>query len=531
MKNNIVLVKTLLLSTSRINSCKYCRDKKKRGKMIGGMIGEAMLYILLMAYCVSNCIGFGFYGLADAIPVTCALVISGLSLVLTFFKANGYLFGFKEYDMLMSLPFEPKDIAACKFMYMYIKSIPWYMSVSVSMLICYGVYAKPSAAVYPVWLILSLLLPIIPMLAAAFLGFIIARLGSGFKNKTIVQTALMMLLIFIPFVLRFFLEDMFRNNKTEAVMNSVSDATGKAGSVYLPVKWFSSAVTELDVLGMLLLIGATVLLFELIFIPVGRSYRKINSALGSHAASGKFEMSEQKSRSIVSAIAFKEFRRMVGSTTYLTNAAFGEVMCFIGGIAVLFIDIDTALPKLLQNAPITKEMLYPAIPLIVHFMINMVATTAITPSLEGKNYWIVQSLPIGKRTLYKGKMLFNFCLTVPFMLFAVTTISISAKAPFLNTVMYLILGLCLCAFSTAWGCVCGIKHLRLDWENEIEIVKQSTALMVYLFPNMFITMALIVLVVYLGTIISSLLVTLILIFAVSILALLSYLRVMALAKE
>ena len=52
-----------------------------------------------------------------------------------------------------------------------------------------------------------------------------------------------------------------------------------------------------------------------------------------------------------------------------------------------------------MGAPITKEMVYPAIPLIVYFFIGMVATTAMTPSLEGKNYWIVQSLPIKKDAL------------------------------------------------------------------------------------------------------------------------------------
>ena len=64
------------------------------------------------------------------------------------------------------------------------------------------------------------------------------------------------------------------------------------------------------------------------------------------------------------------------------------------GLAALIFDIDSIIAKVLHDAPVSKEMLYPAIPLIIYFMIGMVATTAITPSLEGKNYWIVQSLPI-----------------------------------------------------------------------------------------------------------------------------------------
>ena len=531
MNKNIVLLKNLLLSTSRRNSYRFCKDRKKRGRIVGSAVGQAVLYLMLMAYCIANCVGYGAFGLTGSIPVLCALVISALSFFFTLFKTNGYLFNFREYDMLMSLPFEAKDVAACKFLYMYVRSLPWYLSVSLSMLAGYGFLAKPSAAVYPVWIVSSLFLPVIPMLAAAFLGFLIAKAGAGFRNKTIVQTALTLLLIFGCFALRFFLEDMFRNSRTEAVLTSLSDATGRAGGFYLPAGWFARAVTELRLSDALLLIGASLLLFEAVFIPVGRSYRKINSALRSHAASGGFVMTAQKRRSLQNAIAFKEFKRMTGSTVYLTNAAFGELLCLLAGIAALFVDFDQMIRVVLQGAPLTREMLYPSIPLIIYFFIGMVSTTAVTPSLEGKNYWIVQSLPIRKRTLYQGKMLFNLYLTVPFTLFATLAFCISAKAPLLNTVLYLIAGLCLCAFSTVWGCVCGIRHMRLDWENEVEVVKQGAAVTVYLLPNMFATMGLMVLVVYLGTVMDPNLVTVLHILAVAVLTALCYLWVMALTKE
>ena len=94
-----------------------------------------------------------------------------------------------------------------------------------------------------------------------------------------------------------------------------------------------------------------------------------------------------------------------------------------------------------------------------------------------------------------------------------------------------ILGICLCCFSTAWGCVCGVKHMRLDWENEIEVIKQGVGTTVYLLPNMFVTMGMIVLVVFLGTIINQNLLMLILTGIASLLEVLSYRIVMALAKK
>ena len=87
------------------------------------------------------------------------------------------------------------------------------------------------------------------------------------------------------------------------------------------------------------------------------------------------------------------------------------------------------------------------------------------------------------------------------------------------------------AFSTAWGCVCGIRHMRLDWENEIEVVKQSAAVAIYMLPNMFVVMGLIVLMVVLGLRMDHRLLTLLMTAIASALAALCYGWAMALTKK
>lgn len=531
MKNNALLLRTLLLSTSGVNTFRYSKDKKKKNKIIGGMIGLIVLYALLVGYGIAMCIGYGTFGLIDAAPVMSALMISALSFVFTLFKTNGYLFNFKEYDMLMSLPFEARTVAACKFLYMYIKSLPLYLSISLAMMIGYGLFARPSAAVYPVWIILSFFLPVIPMLAAAFLGFLIARISAGFRKSNIVQTILGMAVVVFGFLLRFLIQDMFENDKVEATLETISEATGRAAGVYLPAGWFSDAVTKLSPSGILLLTGVSALLFAVVFLIVGRSYRNINSALKSHAAARNFKMSAQKQHSVTKAVAFKEFRRLTGSTAYMTNVAVGVIMAVLLGVVTLVVGFDRIIQIVAKDAPLSVFMMQPAIPFLVYFFIGMMATTACSPSLEGKNYWIVQSLPIEKKTLYRGKMLFNMYLTVPPMIFSTLCLCISAKAPAADTVLYLLLGIVLCAFSTAWGCVCGIRHMRLDWENEVEVIKQGAAVVLYLFPNMFGDMVLVVLAVFLGTRLDHRLLALLLTLVVGALAALSYRRAMRLARD
>ncbi|MCR4998892.1 MAG: hypothetical protein K6A05_03525 [Lachnospiraceae bacterium] len=533
----IVLLRTLLKSSSLWHVRKYSKDKKKRAKSVGGFIGLAMLYLMVFAYSFFGCWGFAAMEMTDVIPMMCALTISMIAFIFTFIKTNGYLLNFKEYDMLMALPFTPKDVAACKFGYMYLKTLPWYLCVSLPMMVAYGIFAGAGFLVYPVWLILAFFVPVIPMLAASFLGFVIAKASSGFKKKNIVQTLLTVIIVLVALFSRYIIEAIIRHNQVENVVEQARNAMTQAGRIYLPAGWFANAVIAAGKLQLrwisnsLLLVGGTVLLFEVVFLFVGKNYRQINSALKSHAAKSNYKVSGMKKRSVLNAIAFKEWRRLTASTTYFVNGAMGEILAAILGVAVLIVGLDRVIAIVTQNAPIPQGILNPAIPLILYFCIGMMATTACSPSLEGKNYWIVQSLPITKKTLYQGKMLFQMYLAVPFMVFGIICMGISAHVGILELVLYLVLGVVLCAFSTTWGCVCGIKYMRLDWDNEVEVIKQGTAVMIYLFPNMFVTMGLVVLVVWLGTVVNPTIVVLALIAIAVILSALCYNRVMRFAKK
>ena len=310
-RKRVLLLRTLLLSTSRINKMKYSTDKRAKNKAIAGFAGVCILYLMLMVYSMAACVGYGVLGLIDCVPVLCAATVSVLAFLFTFFKSNGYLFAFKEYDMLMSLPFETKTIAADKFLYMYVASLPWYVSISLAMMIGYGIFAKPHLLVYPVWILLTFVLPVIPMLAAAFIGFLIVKVSAGFRLKNIIQMVLTFAFVILCFSSQYIIDVLIRSGDTGQVLQQASDSIEHAGRIYLPIAWFSGAVREFAVWDMLLLLLVSVVLFELVFGIVGRYYRELNSALKSHAASKTYRMTVQKKHSVVTAISYKEWKRMV----------------------------------------------------------------------------------------------------------------------------------------------------------------------------------------------------------------------------
>lgn len=492
MKNKLsVLLKALLLSTSTYNKLKNgTPERRKTAK--GGLAGIIVLYAFLIGYCVITCIGYGIIGQTQIIPVMCVLTVGVCSFFFTLLKAGAYLFSFKEYDMLMALPISVKDIVAGKFLYMYIKSLPLILCVSLSMLIGYCIYAPSNVLTWLIWMVLSLIAPIIPTVIAAALSSLITAAGANFRYKKAVQTILTFIFILACFCSRFVIEKFVRQGDIKDSLANLGAQIDGIKKYYLPAAWFENAVINYGISDILLTIATSILLVTLFAMVVGKNYRKINTRLSGHEHRRSTKVKKGKARSAINAIAYKEYKRLMGSTVYLTNACFGEILTVVLSLAALILGGDKIIAIVTQGAPVDSSLLRPAIPLIIYFLLGMISTTVYTPSLEGKNYWIVQSLPIDKATLGKGKMYFNMMMIMPFVFLGTISLGIAFKASLLQIVIYLICEVCMCSFSTTYGMFCGLKFINLEWENEVEVIKQGKATLIYMFPNMFVTMGLIV---------------------------------------
>lgn len=533
MRNKrLLLLRMLLTSSSGINTIKHSPDPKKRNRVIGGYVGFGILYLMLILYSGFAAFGLGASGMGDSISLLATAILTILCLFFTILKVNGNLFNFKGYEMLITMPFSVKTIVADKFLVMYIKSLPWVLSISVATLIGYALSCGATIVTAVLWIVLSFIVPIIPMLIATVLGVVIAKLGSGFKHKKLMQTILTFVLVlpcfFIQYIVQHFVENKNAlNNMLDGLQNSLNNIAG----IYLPMKWFEQGVMDQDILSILLLVVVSVVLFELCFFITGQYYRQINSALQTSEGHAKVKENSVKKHSIVKSVAYKELKKFLGSTNYSVNCGMGQILIVILGIVSLVVGMDKVVLVITKGAPLDANIIIPGIPFLVHLIVNMVPTTCCSPSLEGKNYWIIQSLPIDKLNLYQGKILFNLFISIPFAIFGVVCMEISAKAGLTDTLISVLLVTVLCFWATCSGLIRGIKYIRLDWENDIEVIKQGAAVPLYLFPNLIVTIILMVAIIFLGTYINVRPVLLGITVVVVIMTALSYLKIVKLAKK
>ncbi len=100
-------------------------------------------------------------------------------------------------------------------------------------------------------------------------------------------------------------------------------------------------------------------------------------------------------------------------------------MTLVLAIALIFVRFDQL--DQMTGIPNMAEMAARILPFAISALISMSCTTCVSLSLEGKNLWILKSMPIEDITICKSKILMNLTLQIPAALLAALVRSISAS--------------------------------------------------------------------------------------------------------
>lgn len=491
-RKNLSLLKTMLASKSCINVLRHSKDKKKRNRAALDLFSIVLFMVILGSY--TYVISYSFYqmGYGNMIPNLSAVSVSSLSLILTYTKSNGYLYAFKEYDTLISMPFSIRQIVSSRFLLMYLKDLPLHISISLAGLAAYIVTMHPSLWICIAWIIMTPFLPLLPSMLATLLGALIAKIGSRFRHKTLIQTILSFAVIIFSFFFRYFMDLFFRGEGTDAMIAQSSQALSSLSDLIPTISSFENAIVKKSILSLFLMIFFSVITYIVSILFISRNYGKINSKLtsGDKHKKKKITSKTYRQKTMIRSIAFKEFKRVTASALCASNLGLGAVMSIFAAIILPFIDMKKIIYSLSDGATFDISPLALVWPILVYFFVGMLPTTAPSPSLEGKNEWILDSLPIDKLTIYKGKMYFNLCLNMIPAILAVISGMYAFHTRWHEYLLGILMIISMCLFSTTYGMHCGIRHKRLDWEDEAEVVKQGAAVSLYLLPNMIVSMIL-----------------------------------------
>ena len=482
MRDFWILSKLQVSSLFGINKILHMKneEEKKQGKRALGSL-VAMVFALgylsvLYSYVLAK--SFRMFNTLPTLLGIMALASSLLILIFSIFETKGVLFGFGDFDIVMSWPVNVRTVAASRVFSMYAYNFVYAFLLLLPAGVIYAIMAAPPLWYYPLFLVLIFLLPALPTIVGALLGTLLtvatARMKKSSIMSVIAQMILVFALMFVSMRSGMAFEDPTKLGNLAAIFKPI------ISGMYPPAQWFQDALASGSLLSLLWLALMTVATMSLLIFWLGKNFVSINSRIKSKPRGETFVMSRQIHTSKTTALFRREWTRYFSSSLYVVNTAFGYVMMIIAAVALLVKAQDVVKYLEMPGMP----SLVAIVPFVLGWMASMGSTTASSISMEGKSLWIIKSMPVSARDWFLAKLKVTLVLAIPSILISSTLIAIGLKTSLVDTLwMYLMPTAYTFAFGVL-GLWVNIRMPRLDWQSEAEAIKQGGATMVSVFVGM-----------------------------------------------
>ena len=458
----------------------FYNAKTNKKRSTAGIIAYILLFAALM-------IGLGgmFTGLSVSLcaPLTQAgmgwLYFALMSLLAIFLGAFGSVFNTysglyfaKDNDLLLSLPIPVRTLMASRLLTVYLMGLMYSAVVILPAVIVYWVTVSAAPMALLGGVLLTALISIFVLTLSCALGWVVAKVSRKLKHKSFITVIVSLagLAIYYFFVFK-------AQTAMEALVANAALYGEKVKGAAHPL-YLVGCVGTGDGRAMLLVSLIVAALFALMWALLAHSFLKLSTATG---ASGRAVYRERalKRQSADAALFKKELARFTASPNYMLNCGLGILLLPVAGVALL-IKGGELLP-LLQMAfgdrgGCVEVLLCTGVCTVA--AMNDMATPSV--SLEGKNLWLAQSLPLTPWQVLRAKLKVQLALTaIPALVPLVCMAFVLPLTPALPLIF--VTALSYIAFSACLGLTLGVMRANLTWTNELAPIKQSLAVTIAMF--------------------------------------------------
>ena len=461
MSNLGLLLKVQFLSLLKSNS-QGSRKKKAAGLGTLLILGGVFLYMSVV-YAISMVSMFP-EGYKHITLYVMGIVTVLILLIFGYQSAGGHLFGFKDYDLLMSLPVSKEEVLLSKFISFLMLEYFYAFFVLVPAIIIVGIACHYGVLYYLYGIITLVLAPIVPMIIASVLAYMAMKLASQFKYKNLMNNIFYVILMAGVFALSFGYQNLLNGNVTE-LMNIMENV-----QKYLPfIAYLFDGMVLNHTIHFIFGIVINIVLFILFVVIFSKNFMKLNGQIKSGYKDKNFKLTESKANSAYMALFMKELRMYFSYTIYFMNTAIFPIL-MIGGFAYACIGMKTEITLLMNYFP---ELVIFVLCGSIFTMNLMSCTTNSSISLEGENINNLKAYPIDPMDIFNAKMSVNLMVTLPFGFVGGILAFIFLKITWIEVLLMMLTACTSGYFISAFGLILNLHFYRFDWENVATVVKQS----------------------------------------------------------
>lgn len=389
------------------------------------------------------------------------------------FNTFSSLYQAKDNDLLLSMPVAPSKILAIRLAGVFSMGLMYELIVMIPAITAYFIFAKVNIFGIIFSILIPFILSLFVLTLSCVLGWVVALVNGRIKNKNLITVILS-----LAFLTGYYY---CYSKAYTAIQNMIAhpESAGKGMKKFLYPLYHMGLAAQGNAASMLIFSVFCIALFALVYLILSKSFLRLATASTS-AAKAKGGKKSFSSRSVANALLYKELKRFLGSSVYMLNCGLATVIMLIGGIAVVVKKdyFSSMLSEMFSGNESVAALLAAA---AICMIITMNDITAPSISLEGKNLWLVQSLPVSSRQILYAKLRLHMLLTSFPALILSVCIEIAMKPNVFFCVMIPVIACIFTAFTGLAGLFINLKAPNLNWTNEAAAVKQSVPVAICLF--------------------------------------------------
>lgn len=397
------------------------------------------------------------------------------------FNTYSGLYLAKDNDLLLSMPIPVGYIMASRLLGVYLMGTLYSALVIIPAIVVYLCHVPFSLNALIGSIIFVIIISLIVMILACLLGWLVAKISSKLKNKSFITVLVSLVFLALYYLFYFKANVIIR----EIIANADSYGSKIKGSAY-PLYVFGNVGTG-DMLSALTVFAIVAALCALTYYIIAHSFIKIATA-SQNVSKKKYTEKAVKQKSIGAALIAKENRHFISSPNYMLNCGLGTLFLLGGGVFVLIKGqwLADKITWMLGG----ENFICVTVVTLICLIASMNDVSAPSVSLEGKNIWLAQSLPITSWQALRAKRDFHMLLTgVPALICSLCAV-ISLRPTVLGAIMIIVAPELFVLFFSMFGLMLNLKYPNLKWTNEITPIKQSMSVFVCLFGGWIYSIAL-----------------------------------------
>ncbi len=452
--------------------------KNKGGKGKAVLFGVLYLYLiavfLFMFFAMFSALAptFGNMGLGWFYFSYFATIAFVFMFVFSVFTAKAQLFEAKDNELLLSMPIPPSAVLGSRMLSLLLTNFAFELLVALPAAVAWCMSCPVSVMGAVAFVLICLALPFFSLSISALFGWVLALITARVRRKSLVSTVFSLCFLAAYFYIYSHINTILSTLITNA--SAIADSLSAAAPLY----WLGLAVAEGDALSLVLSLACLIIPFVIVYFVLAKTFiRTATTRRG--AAKLRYVKREARVASAFTALLRRETARLLSSSTYIMNSAMGAIMSVV--LAVVLVvkgaDIVAALAALGDMSALVE----PVLVLALCALASMTTISACAVSLEGKNLWIVRSMPVNSASVLRAKLALHILVSAPGMLLAQIACAVVFKPTGLMLLWTLILPQLFNLLLALVGLWANLNHPKLEWQNETQAVKQGIAVVIAIF--------------------------------------------------